>query len=146
MATPKNYSREGINRATKLLITEFYECGAVSHICPRKRDCVSIKLEDGSKEVQKGLYALLKSKFPNLSVGFSTFAILRPKWCIPVGVSGSHNVCVCKYNQNVKLMIHAVNLSLDYKNVLKLCVCDITKHKSKLYTSPLWFMPWWICR
>ena len=29
LATLKNYSREGINRATKLLITEFYECDAV---------------------------------------------------------------------------------------------------------------------
>ena len=103
MVTPKNYSREGINRATNLLITEFYECDAVSHISPGKKDCVSIKLEDGSKEkVQKRLpftnlneiYALFKSKFPNLTVGFSTFALLCPKWCIPVGVSGSHNVCM----------------------------------------------------
>ena len=29
LATLKNYSREGINRATKLLITELYECDAV---------------------------------------------------------------------------------------------------------------------
>ena len=29
LATLKNYSREGRNRATKLLITEFYECDAV---------------------------------------------------------------------------------------------------------------------
>ena len=36
LATPKNYSREGINRATNLLITEFYECDAVSRICPEK--------------------------------------------------------------------------------------------------------------
>ena len=135
LATPKNYSREGINRATKLLITEFYGCDAVSRICPGKKDCVSINLEDGSKEkVQKRLlltnlnevYALFKSKFSNLPVSFSTFALLDPKWCIPVGVLGSHNVCVCRHNQNVKLMIYAVNPSLDYKNVLKLCVCDIT--------------------
>ena len=37
VATPKNYSREGINRATKLLNTEFYECDAVSRICPGKK-------------------------------------------------------------------------------------------------------------
>ena len=116
LATPKNYSREGINRATKLLITEFYGCDAVSRICPGKKDCVSINLEDGSKEkVQKRLlltnlnevYALFKSKFSNLPVSFSTFALLHPKWCILVGVSGFHNVCVCRHNQNVKLMIHA---------------------------------------
>ena len=123
LATQKNYSREGVNRGTKLLITEFFDCKAVSCICPGKKDCVSIKLEGGSKEkVQKRLlltylneiYPLFKSKFPNLRVGFSTFALLRPKWCIPVGVSGSHNVCVCMHHQNVKLMIHAVNPSSDY--------------------------------
>ena len=61
LATPRKYSREGIARATKLLITEFYECDAVSCICPEKR------------------------------------------------------ICVCMHHQNVKLMIHAVNPSLDYK-------------------------------
>ena len=71
------------------------------------------------------MYALFKSKFPNLSVVFFTFAFLHPKWCIPVDLSGSHNVCVCTHNQNVKLIIHAVNPSLDYKSILKLCVCDI---------------------
>ena len=53
-----------------------------------KKDYVSIELEDGSKEkVKKRLlpanlneiYALFKSKFPNLRVGFSTFALLHPK-------------------------------------------------------------------
>ena len=29
LATPRKYSREGIDRATKLLITKFYECEAV---------------------------------------------------------------------------------------------------------------------
>ena len=54
LVIPKNYSREGINRVSKLLITKSYEWDAVSHICPGKKDCVSIKLEDGSKEkVQK---------------------------------------------------------------------------------------------
>ena len=142
LANPKNYSREWINRATKLLITKFYECDAVSPICPGKKDYVSIKLEDSYKEkVKKRLllanlneiYALFKSKFPNLPVSFSTFALLRPKCCIPVRVSDSHNVCVCMHHQNVKLMIHAVNPSLDYKNVLKLCVCDITNQNCMLH-------------
>ena len=108
LATQKNYSREGVNRATKLIITEFFECNAVSCICPGKKDCVSIKLEGGSKEkVQKRLlltylneiYALFKSKFPNLHVGFSTFALLcssSPKmvytcWCIRL------SQCLCMH-------------------------------------------------
>ena len=85
LTIPENYSRAGINRATKLLTTKFYECDAVSHVCPGKKDYVSIELKDGSKEkVKKRLllanpneiYATFKSKFPNLSVAFSTFALL----------------------------------------------------------------------
>ena len=49
------------------------------------------------------------------------------------GVSGSHNVCVCMHHQHVKLMIDAVNTSLDYKNILKLCVCDITNQNCMLH-------------
>ena len=74
-------------------------------IYPGKRDCVSIKFKDGSKDkAQKRLlpanlneiYAVFKSKCPDLSVVFSTF-VLHPKWCIPIGVSGSHSVCMFVY-------------------------------------------------
>ena len=41
---------------------------------------------------------------------------------MPVGVAGLHTVCVCNYHQNVKLMLNTVNTSLDYKDLLKLCV------------------------
>ena len=41
---------------------------------------------------------------------------------MPVGVAGLHNVCVCNYHQYVKLMLNTVNTSLDYKDLLKLCV------------------------
>ena len=107
LAIPRKYSREGIGRATKSLITEFYECGVCSCIWPGKKDCVSIKLDDGSKEKVKRrlllinfteIYALFKSKFPNLSVGFLTFNLPCLKWCIPVGVSGSRNVYVCMHH------------------------------------------------
>ena len=53
LATPRKYSREWIDRATKSLITEFYECGVCSCIWLGKKDCVSIKLDDGSKEKVK---------------------------------------------------------------------------------------------
>ena len=56
---------------------------------------------------------------------------------IPLGGSGSHNVCVCMHHQNVKLKIHAVKASLDYKNVLKLCVCDITNQNCILHHCDL---------
>lgn len=101
-----------------------------------------MKLTNGSKQkVQKRLllsnlseiYAHFKAENPNVSVRFSTFATLRPKWCVTVGTSGSHNVCVCTYHQNVKLMLNVVNPALDYKYVLSLCVCDISNKKCMLH-------------
>ena len=114
------------------MFVRFFERDDVSHMCPGKKDCVGIRNKDGSKEkVQKRLllaniseiYGNFKAEFPSLKIGFSTFALLRPKWCMPVGVAGLHNVCVCTYHQNVKLMLNTVNTSLNYEDVLKLCIC-----------------------
>ena len=38
-------------------------------------------------------------------------------------IAGSHNVYICTYHQNVKLMLH-INPSLNYKDILKLCICS----------------------
>jgi len=60
-------------------------------MCPGKKDCISIKMADGTKErVQKRLllanlseiYASFKSENPGMQVGFSTFAVLRPKFVL----------------------------------------------------------------
>ena len=121
LATPSYYYREGLDKETKKCVVEFYERDDVSRMCPGKKDCVSTRNTDGSKRVQKRLllayisemYANFKAEFPSLKIEFSTFVLLRPKWCMPVGVAGSHNVCVCTYHQNVKLMLNTVNTSLN---------------------------------
>ena len=114
-------------------VKEFFERDGVSRLCPGKKDCVSVKLEDGRKEkVQKRLllsnlkeiYQHFVTENPAVKVGFSAFAMLQPKWCVPVGSSGTHNVCICTYHQNVKLMLSFIDRSLDYKEVLKLCMCE----------------------
>lgn len=136
------YSRQGISDEIKNLITNFYESDEVSRMCPGKKDCVSIKLPNGTRDkMQKRLllsniseiFSHFKLEHPDVKVGFSTFALLRPKWCVPVGAAGSHNVCVCTYHQNVKLMVNTINASLDYKDVLLLCVCDITNETCMLH-------------
>ena len=143
LETLSNYYREGLDKETKECVAEFYERDDVIRMCPDKKDCISIRNKDGSKEkVQKGrllaniseIYANFNAGFPSLNIGFSTFALLRPKWCMPVGVAGSHNVCVCTYHQNVKLMLNTVNTSLNYKDVLKLCVCSTENSDSMLYS------------
>ena len=83
--SPQNYTRDGLSIETKQLITKFYESTEVSCLLPGKKDCVSVKLIDGTKtRVQKRLllsnlseiYVHFKEENPNVSVGFSTFATL----------------------------------------------------------------------
>ena len=115
-------------------------------MCPGKKDCVSIRNKDGSKEkVQKRLllaniseiYANFKAEVPSLKIRFSTFALLWPKWCMPVGLAGLYNVCICTYHQNVKLMFSTVNTSLNYKDVLKLFVCSTENSDCMLHQCDL---------
>ena len=44
-------------------------------------------------------------KGPEMKIGFSTFAQLRPRQCIVAGAAGTHLVCVCMLHQNIKLMM-----------------------------------------
>lgn len=68
------------------------------------KDCVAVIDGSGNKtKISKRLilcnlkeaYALFKSEFPNIEVGFSKFAELRPKHCDLAWSSGTHAVCAC---------------------------------------------------
>lgn len=61
---------------------------------------------------------------PSRKAGFSTFASLRPPWCVLAGAPGTHSVCVCVYHQNLKLMLHAVGYREGYTRLLELMVCN----------------------
>ena len=52
---------------------------------------------------------------------------LCPKYCIHGCIRLPQYLCM--HHQNVKLMIHAVNPSLDYRN----CLCDITNQNCMLH-------------
>lgn len=53
---------------------------------------------------------------------------MRPKNCILLGSSGTHSVCVCKYHENVKLMISALKSSSEllshYRNCISEIICE----------------------
>ena len=82
---------------------------------PGKKDYVSLgKKQHMSKRLilcnLKELYAAYKLKYPDHKVGFSIFCSLRPKWCVLAGPKGTHSVCMCTIQQNVKLMLSAIDL------------------------------------
>ena len=114
-----------------------YESEEISCLLTVKKGCVSIWLPDKTKiKKQKWLllsdisviYAQFKKENPDRKTGFSMFALLHPKWCIPVGAEGTHNVCICNYHQNLKLMMVAMDSSSIYRQIMKLCVCDVEKY------------------
>ena len=50
-------------------------------------------------------YHQFKILHPDVKIGFSKFAQLRPKECVLAGSSGTHSVWVCVLHQNAKLMM-----------------------------------------
>ena len=76
---------------------------------------------------------LLKKKNPGIEIGFSKFCSLRPKWCITVGPSGTHSVCVCTYHQNAVLLVGAIDWNLTYKDLMKIVVCDIDNRECMVH-------------
>lgn len=73
------------------------------------KDFISVRDVDGEKvRHQKKLvlcnlselYEHFKTENPDLHIGFSKFASLRPKHCTLTGGTGTHTVCVCAFHQN----------------------------------------------
>ncbi|CAM1303136.1 CDS1 (predicted) [Pycnogonum litorale] len=113
----------------------FYKCDDNSQMCPGMKDSVSVRNKDGEKVQHqkrlvlsnlKELHSSWKETYPEKKIGFSSFAALRPKWCVLAGSSGTHSVCVCKYHQNPKLMAEGC-LKSSVRDLMKFCVCSTEK-------------------
>ena len=107
----------------------------MSRLCPGRKDSVSVRGINGEKERNpkrlllanlKEVYSAFKASHPNDNIGFSTFASLRPVWCILAGSPGTHSVCACVHHQNPKLMLQTLTKELDLTDCIKACVCDQT--------------------
>lgn len=142
LSSPEAKCGKSVDGTTVTLIKTFYESDEVSRVMPGRKDCISLKTDNGRIAVQKRLvlsnlrevYNLFKEQHPNSKVGFSKFASLRPKNCVLAGASGTHSVCVCEIHQNVKLMLEALrgncdmsqksSFMMDYSSLLKHIICD----------------------
>ena len=111
------------------LVEDFYYDDEFSRQMPGKKDYVSISrgVHRQKRLIMMNLnelYAVFKTKFPEVKIGFSKFCMLRPKWCVTVGSSGAHSVCVCSIHQNVKLLLKAVDLEQSYHELIEMIVCN----------------------
>lgn len=129
------------------VVQNFYRSDDISRLMPGQNDCVSVRQTDGKKsKIQKRLvlcnlkeaYVEFKNMYPDLKVGFSKFAELRPRECILADAAGTHTVCVCKIHQNFKLMMDALKdisnqISIQtYEDVLREMTCEKFEHNCQL--------------
>lgn len=130
-------------------IQKFYREIDISSPRPAAKDCKSVKNNNGKETIQQRLmlvnlreaYALFpewyeKQYKEEITIGFSTFCQYRPEECIlPDDSKGIHNVCVCVYHQNVKLLLdglHALIIKLKlkedipttYKEIFNIILCE----------------------
>ena len=94
---------------------------------PGRKDYISIKRNIHQQKRLKlcnlnELFRAFKEKNPTVSLGFSKFCSLKPKWCVLAGSAGTHAVCVCTIHQNVKLLLELLNVL--YQDFLKYIVCN----------------------
>ena len=56
---------------------------------------------------------------------FSKFCELRPKWCVFADSHDTHSVCVCSIHQNAILLVDALDVQAEYKDLLSKLVCSL---------------------
>ncbi|OXA38614.1 hypothetical protein Fcan01_26644 [Folsomia candida] len=115
---PKNGRK--LSESAKLAVQEFYYRDDVSQPGPGLRDVLSIfnpstkKREKKQKRYLrsnlKELYQLFKMDHPQEKIGMTSFCTQRPRECLSQNSKGFHNVCLCIYHENVKLLFNAVGL------------------------------------
>lgn len=140
LSKPGRKTGRPLSEDVTALVRKFYEDDEISRIMPGKNDCISIRVDGVKQHIQKRLMmSTMKESYqefknrnsPNIKLGFSKFSLLKPKYCVQLGSSGTHSVCVCTIHQNIKLiMANAAIPSItngefaDYKDVISFILCE----------------------
>lgn len=140
-ASPEQKKGPALADDVVLLVRDFYCDDENSRLLPGKKDYVSIGRNQHMQKRLilsnlKELYSTFRKRFQDAKIGFSKFCMLRPKWCITVGASGTHSVCVCTSYQNVTLVLNAIRLDKDYHQLLELIVCNRDRKECMIHRCP----------
>lgn len=87
------------------MVKEFFDKDEISRPMPGSNDFVSEHHNGKKVQVQKRLlmmslkeaYAIFEETCKEINIGFTVFTQMRPKHCILLDNTGTHNVCVCTY-------------------------------------------------
>ena len=90
LAEPKLKKGRPLSPATINAVTSLNDSNSFMRVLPGKKNFVSVgyKLHEQKRLILCNLvelYAAFTERYPNIKIGFSSFASLRPKQCITVG-------------------------------------------------------------
>ena len=114
---------------TKQLIRDFHLDDLISRTLPGIKDVINVNGVSQQKHLLltnlKETYVTFQEQHPDIKVGHSRFADLRPKQVILPDVAGLHKTCVCLKCENVKLMLFVVPGSCRISELFEDTACSI---------------------
>ena len=137
LVTEKKKTGLEIPQETKELVKAFYRREDISRFMPGKQDVVTLLDDDGNKyKEQKRIltmtiaesFNLFSDDHPNVSIGKSKFAELRPKEVL-LSSKMPRNVCGRIYHENIILLLNELHkvspdvFPLYSKEFIDSCVC-----------------------
>ena len=137
LSTPGVKKGRPISEEVKKLVTNFYLREDNCRIMPGMKDKIVVKDTAGKRvELQKHLllmnvdelYSIFKNEYVEQGrkppCGRSIFSDLRPLNVILAGPKNTHNICVCVYHQNVKLMLESIRENSSISLWIAKMVCN----------------------
>jgi hypothetical protein len=133
--TNEGFSKAGSNKLSdevQQAVKDFYMRDDISRQAPGRKDYITIKTGKEKGKVQKRhlyvtvaeVHQLFITEFPNLKIGLSSMARLRPAH-VRLSSETPTNVCVCQKHANVKLLLEKLpTLPSSCRELVNLCVCN----------------------
>lgn len=125
---PKSKRMRTLDEELIWAVTEFYRCDEISTVIGGMKETISVHGVVRPKRLTlcniSEAHSLFLADNPDKKVGRSTFARLRPKDVIFPGGWESHIMSLCKYCQNLKLMLAVKNIG-DIELLLRYSSCDL---------------------
>ena len=118
---PKPSPHNKLSDTTIRTAIEFYERDDISRQAPGRKDVVAVRDSDGAKRKMQvrhltssinEVYGMFINIHPDVKIGKSTFANLRPKHVL-LSSKIPQNVCLCKYHENFILAVNALHKTCD---------------------------------
>ena len=137
LAVPPKPNARKLSAETIALVKRFFEDDEISRQLPGMKEKIAGKQKRLILGNLSEVFVEFKKAYPNTKIGKSSFASLRPKWCVWPGSSGTHSVCVCVKHQNFKLLCTAAQLPKDCsKDFIASSVCSAPSENCHLGQCP----------